>query len=82
MRIPNEQQKRELAELNNSKVLEYLNDAVADHMSELIVVSDTAVLRTLQGRVQVIMELLELIKKSYEEMSRGTDSKENRKFLC
>ena len=80
MKRPDEHQKRELAELKNSAVFQYLSDSRTDLIDELILSTDINMTRTLQGRVMELTDLLDYITKSHNELTREPPSRQNLKF--
>ena len=75
MKQPDNQQKRVLAELFNSKMFEYLDLSRQELLETMVLANETIVMRNLQGRVMELTELMDVIKKSYTELIGGSDNK-------
>jgi hypothetical protein len=82
VKIPNEQQKRELAELLNTKVFAYLEESRAELIDELILSTELDLTRSLQGRILEISEFIGFIRKAHKDLTEGSVNRENTKFQC
>ena len=59
---------RELHDLQDTKVLEYLTDKLEETKTQLINAQEESTLRTLQGRAQMLFEIISTIEQAHSKM--------------